>query len=107
MDPGPNDTDGVQDRETIVGPEVTDDRSKGEKAKERLREFVLLHGSRPAIAAGLLVPFFVVLASIELVITSTTQQVVPLFYLSSAVIGGTSPCSPSSSRSANSSSRGS
>jgi len=54
----------------------------------RLHEWVFLTGSRPLLAGGLLALFFLVLAAIEYQFGGRVQQLVPLFYMSSAVIGG-------------------
>ncbi|WP_435177503.1 hypothetical protein [Halorussus sp. AFM4] len=53
-----------------------------------LHEWVFLTGNRWVIAGGLLVGLLAVLAAIEYRVGSSTQQLVPLFYMSSAIIGG-------------------
>lgn len=76
------------DEEEITGPEMSSDRPRSRKRLARIHEWVFLTGSRVLIASILLVLFFVVVTAIELRISTTSQQLVPLFYLSSAIIGG-------------------
>ncbi|WP_435177501.1 hypothetical protein [Halorussus sp. AFM4] len=73
--------------------EVTERRADGSpdgsrRTLGRVHEWVFLTGNRWVLAGGLLVGFLVVLGAIELRMGLATQQLVPLFYATSAVIGG-------------------
>lgn len=75
-------------REEVTGSDAGHDRSESQEKLARIHEWIFLTGNRSVLAGGLLVLFFVVLAAIELRIGRGSQQIVPLFYMSSAIIGG-------------------
>ena len=75
-------------RDEVSGPEAPGRRADSGKTVAWLHEWVFLTANRGVLAGGILVAFFAVLGSIEFRLGATTQQLVPLFYMSSAVIGG-------------------
>ena len=77
-----------RDREEVTESDAGHDRFQSRERLARTHEWFFLTGNRSVIAGGTLVLFFVALAAIELRIGSNSQQLVPLFYMSSAIIGG-------------------
>jgi hypothetical protein len=70
------------------GPEMNPDRPRFRRKLAQVHERIFLTESRTLIASVLLVTFLVGVVVIELRIGPTSQQLIPLFYMSSAIIGG-------------------
>ncbi|NEU59092.1 hypothetical protein [Halorussus sp. MSC15.2] len=74
--------------EEVTGPSVSSDRPEPREKLSQIHELVFLTGNRLLLAAVLLGSFLLVVLAIELRTSATSQQLVPLFYMSSAIVGG-------------------
>ncbi|UPV75711.1 hypothetical protein M0R89_06505 [Halorussus limi] len=79
--------DGAADGE-VAGPDVNPGRHGYRQRLSRIHELVFLSGNRLLLAGVLLVPFFGVVAALELYAGVTSQRLVPLYYVLSGIIGG-------------------
>ena len=74
--------------EQSIGTPVDQQKSGLQQTLAQGREWVFLTGRRMSLAGGILLAFFVVVVAVELWVSPHHQELTPLFYLSSAIIGG-------------------